>query len=324
MDKAYYGTAHYGNARYGVYYTLWDDVLAELENTDVSTFYDDILTALAEVIDSTTFNVTRYALSLGAHDSRDSWRGWRTRSYSTSTIDVPIIPRGATKLASIAGIYPILDAAGMTADVVAVGDRIKDSNNVYWDVEIVKPVYWGDSLVYRECHMTKSSMYEADFGTVTWSKTRASDSRYRTKVWMDARLRAAQLTKDNDSDTVDFAVIFNQSDAFIEREFRHSTTPVQLLYVIDEPNDTPLRSGDQIIRNYEAHVPIHIMTINSTGCSGDALKHKALAELQYICENYSTGSQRNLSERRKLDRDLGGMQLFDTVYELSYVRSAST
>lgn len=325
MDKGIWGVGRWGYFRWGVYYTLWDDVLDELKNTDVSTFFDSILSALAEVIDSTTFNVSRYELSLGAHDSRDAWRGWRPKSYGAAeTIEMPIIPRGATKLSSIAGIYPILDAAGLTADPVAVGDRIKDSDSKYWDVEIVKPVYWGASFVYRECHLNKASMFEADFGTVTWDKTRASDSRYRTKYWMEQRLRATQITKDDDSTQADYAVMFNEPNYPLELEFRHATSPVQGLYVIDEANDTPLRSGDQIIRNYEAHVPIHIMTVNSTGCSGDALKHKMLAELQYICQEYSTGSQRNLSERRKVDRDLGGMQLFDTVYELSYVRSATT
>lgn len=325
LDPAYWGSMRWGYFRWGVYYPLWDEVLNGLKETDVSNLWATIKKALAEVIDSTTFNVTRREVSLGSHATRDSWRGWRTKSYpveSQTTIDMVIVPKGATRLAAMAGFYPILDAAGRTADPVAVGDQILDSNGEYWDVEIVEKIYWGDSFVYRNVHMNKAIMYQADFGTATWDKTRARDPRYRTKDWM-TNLRATQITKDDDSTLATFAVMFNEPPYPLELEYRHPTSPVQGLYVIDEPNDTPIRSGDQIIRNYEAHVPIHIMTIDSTGCSGDALAHKMTAELQYTCETHSTGSQRNLLPRRKNDRELGGMKLYDRIYELSYVRSAS-
>jgi len=269
----------------------------------------------------TSFNVTRRALSLGA---RLAWSGHRTKTFAETTIEVVIVPRGASQLAIIAGVYPVTDAIGLTADTVVVGDQIKDSANVYWDVETVEDVYWGDSFAYRQCNLNKAVMYQADPAATTWSKSRGSDPRYRTKVWMDGKLRATQITKDDDSTQADFAVMHNNPPYPISLEFRGSSN-MEGLYVIDQPNATPLRDGDQVIRDYEEHVPIHMLTVDSTACTGSALAWKMEAELRYISETYPEGSQRNLSApRRKADINLGGTILYDTEVVLSYTRDAST
>lgn len=269
----------------------------------------------------TSFDVTRRALSLGA---RLAWSGHRTKSFATSTIEMQIIPRGASLIVVMAGVYPITDAVGRTADPVNVGDQILDSANVYWDIETVEPFYWGDSFSYRRCNLNKAIMYQADPAATTWTKSRGSDSRYRTKVWMDAKLRAAQITKDDDSAQADFAVMHNNPPYPIELEFRGSSN-MEGLFVIDQPNAEPLRDGDQIIRDYAESVPIHILTVDSTACTGSALAWKMEAELRYICQEYPEGSQRNLSApRRKANVNLGGMILYDTEVILSYTRDKDT
>lgn len=260
--------------------------------------------------------VTRRLLWLS---DRDAWTGWRARNWSTSTIDMVIVKRGSRSLAHIAGVYPVLDAVGLTADAVVRGDQILDKNGDYWDVESVEPHYWLDSFVYRTCHMNHARMYQADPAATTWNLTRASDARYRTKLWMETRLRPAQITKDNDVDWADYGVIFNNPPYHLDREFRFGGA-MEGLYVIDQPTSEPLRGHDQVIRNYIDHVPIHAVTVDSAACTGTALQHKMIAELQYITEEYSTGSQRTLERRAKHDRDLGGMWLYDTEYVLSYTR----
>lgn len=276
-----------------------------------------------------SFDVTHRALSLSAHGSRDAWSGWRTKTWNPSTIEMPMVPRGARMLSSLSGIIPLLDAAGRTADGCAVGDQIKDAQNKYWDVEIVEDYYWGTSFVYRDCHLRKAILYEADSGATTWSKTRPQDARKRTKDWMvgsaPLHIRAAQITKDDDSTQADYAIMFNNPPYPLQLEFRHPTTPVQGLFIIDKGTSEALRDHDQVIRDYEDNVPIHAITIDSTGCSGDALQNKMVKELQYIAENYPEGSQRNLGVlERPHDIDLGGMRLFDVAYNLSYVRTAAT
>lgn len=268
-----------------------------------------------------SFDVTRRALSLG---SRDSWSGWRAKTWNETTIEMVIVLRGATQLALMAGFYPRLDAAGRTADVVAVGDQIKDANNDYWDVETVSDVYWGDSFVFRECDLTKSILYQDDFGSTTWSKTRGSDARYRTKYWMDQRLRPAQITKDNDSTTADFGVLFSNPPYPLELEFRGASN-MEGLFLIEQPTSRPLMDPlTQAPYGYDESVPIHICTVNSTGCTGTALQPKMEAELRYICETYPLGSMRSPGQGIPRNRELGGMWLYNTMITLNYRRDTST
>lgn len=273
-------------------------------------------------------SVTLRTLSLGSHASRDSWSGWRTKTYTPSTIDMVIQKKGAIRLSLLAGIYPSLDAVGRTADAVSIGDQILDGDGNYWDVETVVDHKLLDGFIYRDCHMNHAKMYQADFGTATWTKTRPQDARYNMKAWMigsaPLHLRDSQITKDDDSTEAEYGIMFNNPPYPLSLEFRHVTTPVQGLYVVDQPNSTPLRDGDQTIRDYEDHVPIHVMAVDSTSCRGDGLAHKMAAELQYICETYPQGSQRNLDVRRTNKIDLGGMWMYDMEYTLTYVRTAST
>jgi hypothetical protein len=261
-----------------------------------------------------SFDVTKRALALG---SRDAWSGWHAKSWTESTIEMIIVPKGATRMALLAGVYPQLDAVGLTDDSVAVGDQIKDSTSTYYTIEAIKPHYWGDSLSHYECDLTKETMYQADFAATTWTKTRAEDPRYRTKYWLsdavEGKLRAAQITKDDDSTLADYAVIFNDPPYPIHLEFRGSSN-MQGLYVIDQPETNSLSCGV----GYEENVPIHIMTVDSTGCTGTALQSKMEMELRYICENYPFSSLRSLNRRGKNDRDLGGMWVYDTEFILRY------
>lgn len=302
MDAAIVGTARVGHCRVGVFTDKWGKLLERVKAGGLSA------------------DITRRALSLA---TRDGWTGWRTKRWSTSTIEMVLVKRGARQLASLAGVYPVLEAVGLTADPVVVGDQILDGQGNYWDVEAVEPLYWLDSFDHRVCHMNHARLYQADFGSTTWTKSRASDARYRTKVWMDTRLRAAQITQDDDSALANYVVIFNEPPYPLELEFRGGSN-MDGLYVIDQPNSTPLRDADQIIRDYTDHVPIHVMAVDSAGCTGTALQHKMVAELQYIAETFPESSQRTLERRSKHDRDLGGMWLYDTEYLLSYTRSAAT
>jgi len=265
-------------------------------------------------------SVTLRTLSLGA---RDAWNGWCLKSFAPSTIDMVIVKGGATRMALEVGVMPSIRTKGYSQDPVVAGDQILDAFSVYWEVETVELVPWLDSLGYYESTLGKLPMWQAEFGTTTWSKTRGSDARYRTKFWMDTRLRAAQITKDDDSTLADFAVMF--SDVPYPMEFEFRTKNLEGIFIIEHPNSTAIRSGDQIIRSYNERVPIHMYAINSTGCSGDALANKMHKELRYICQEYPEGSQRNLqTQRRHRPVDLGGMQLFHLEEELSYTRNVAT
>jgi hypothetical protein len=266
-----------------------------------------------------SFNVTKRALALG---SRDSWSGWRAKSWTESTIEMIIVPRGATQMALLAGTFPKLDAVGLTDDAAAVGDQVKDSAGIYYTVASIKDNYWGDSLIYRECDLSKETMYQTDFGSTTWSLTRGSDPRYRSKVWMETYLRPAQITKDDDSTKADFACIFNNPPYPLHLEYRGSSN-MNGLYVIDQPNSSPEVDSTHYTIGYVEHVPLHIMTVDSTDCTGTALAWKMEAELRYINETYPLGSLRFMGSRRKQDANLGQI-LYDIEYSLDYKRDIST
>jgi len=219
------------------------------------------------------------------------------------------------------------EAVGITADAFVEGDQVKDSTDNYWDILSVQEYMQLDSFVCRGCNLSKSFMYQDDFGSTTWSKTRASDVRYRMKVWLDQSspddiIRASQITKDDDSTTADFAVIFNNPPYQIWREFRGDSN-MEGLFVVDQPNSTALIGAlTKQPYGYEEHVPVHIVTVNSTGCSGSALASKMEAELRYACENYAIGTDRvrNVERRGKRDIRVGGMALYDTEFVVSYRR----
>jgi hypothetical protein len=104
-----------------------------------------------------SFDVTRRKLALG---SANATTGWYVKSYTESTIEMIIFPRAAQKLAVDAGVYVRLDAVGLTADPVEEGDQIEDANSVIYEVKTVKPHYFGDSFMWRECDLEELKLYQ--------------------------------------------------------------------------------------------------------------------------------------------------------------------
>lgn len=104
-----------------------------------------------------SFLVTRRKLQLG---SRDSTTGWYDKAYAESTVDMIVVPRGATNMPLPAGVYVRLDAVGLTADPVDEGDEIKTDAGVYYEVKGVKLHYFADSFMYRECDLTRLALHE--------------------------------------------------------------------------------------------------------------------------------------------------------------------
>lgn len=96
----------------------------------------DLLTSIIQAFTSlygaTTFDVTWRDLSLG---DRDSETGWRKKTFSESSIQMVIIPKGATDMMVVAGVYVRYNALGLTASVVSVGDEVKNADNVYYEVK---------------------------------------------------------------------------------------------------------------------------------------------------------------------------------------------
>lgn len=285
--------------------------------TSFSELFTNVKNTIKRVEGATALNVTRRALTFG---SRDSWCGWRAVTWTTSAIEMVILTRGTSYAYLMPGFYPRLDAVAFTGTAVVAGDQILDAASDYWSIQTVQPVKVGSTVVCYACDLTYLSVYQADFAATTWTLTRGSDARYRTKLWLDAYARVAQITKDNDSTQASWATIFNEPPYTLKNEFRAASSPVQGLYVVDESNSTALVNHDLLTYGYLEHVPVHVCTVNSTACNGEALLWKMIAELRYVAETYPTGSLRLMESERKQDHDLGGMWLYDRVFTLEYER----
>ena len=127
-----------GYFRIGVYRDDWEKLLQRF-----STF--------------ACFNITRRALSLG---DPDSTTGWYAKNYTEKTIDMIIIPRGATQALISAGLWAHEDAVGLTADPIKIGDQVKTKEEVYYEVVSVRKVFFGDSFSHYICDLKELPLYK--------------------------------------------------------------------------------------------------------------------------------------------------------------------
>jgi hypothetical protein len=286
----------------------------------VTTFFDGLVVEL-ESVEGASADVTLGTLTLG---SREATTGWRAVTYPTSTIHMPVLPQGSTFNYMGVGLYAYENALGLTDDTVKLGDQIKTSDNRYYMIEGLQKQYWLNKFAFWKATLSEQPIWQAAPGTLTWSKTRPNDPRERTKVYIDTYVRDAQITKDNDSTQAAWACIFSDLPYPLTQEFRAASSPVQGLYVVEMPNSTPMMDVvTQAPYGYTERVPIHIVTIDSTGCTGTALNWKMEAELRYVCEQNPKGSYRLPYSSQKLDRELGGMWLYDRLFILIYERDTT-
>lgn len=294
----------------------------------VTTLFDRAVAGMQKV-EASSANVTRKVPIAGDAASREATTGWRAITPQNSTIKMVIMPRGASFNFLGAGLYASEDAVGIVDPSVGVmypGEHITTSDPRTFIVKSVKKHYWLNKLAFLEVQLSDLAAWQAYPGTLTWSKTRPKDPRERTKVYIDTYVRDAQLTLDDDSTQAEWACIFSDPSYPLIFEFRVSPIlldPVFGLYVVEMPNSTADLDFDNTPYGYTEHVPIHIITVDSTACTGTALNWKMEAELRYVCENNPEGSQRSLEFSRKLDRNLGGMWLYDRLFTLTYWRDTS-
>lgn len=119
----------------------------------------DAMSVFTKLYGATTFDVTWRDLSLG---DRDSETGWREKSYSESSIQMVIIPKGAADMMVRAGVYVRYDALGLTATAVSAGDEIKNADNVYYMVKTVSRWKLGSTgkVDHYQCDLTKLPLHD--------------------------------------------------------------------------------------------------------------------------------------------------------------------
>jgi len=142
------------------------------------------------------------------------------------------------------------------------------------------------------------------------------DARYRTKVYLDTYLTAANILKDDGTSQASFAVIFANPPYPILKEFYAASTPVDLLFCVDTPTSEALPLGI----GYMENMPITILCIDKLGITGTKLRWTAEAELRRITVANPHGSLRSLSHMTNSEKDLGGVILYSVTYIMRYKR----
>jgi len=273
------------------------------------------------------YSATRCKLSLPA--TRDSVTGWRDPvTWDTSeTLDpIEIVGRGMAKFHTPAGYTGKIDYLARCADPIEEGDHIIWNTQRY-HVEYVKPEWKGDNFEFYESALTYLPYFEESAASATWETT-PHDTRYRTKAFIEHVTKgvvASAITKNDGTTLAAYATIWeNPPNYHLKHEYRAATSPVQGLYVIGEPTEEPLVDETQHTYAYKASVPIHVCTMDSTGCGGEQLKHKMEAELQRIMETYPISSMRMPSGRSAKPIMLGSDRLYKGTWILSYERDTQT
>lgn len=134
-----YGHIVYGNWRYGVLNNNW----AEISEVAPKGY---------------GVEVTRRKLNLSVN--RDSTTGWKTKSYTESTIVGVWVPRGGTPSTHIPGLYVQYSAAFVTVDPVKTRDQIKYGGEFYV-VKTMEQIYDDTgSFAYRICQLHKLPLYK--------------------------------------------------------------------------------------------------------------------------------------------------------------------
>jgi len=262
--------------------------------------------------------VTRYILSLG---SRDSTTGWRDASFTTEEIEMFIFSRGAGSQDLPPGAHFIYNEVGCTADPVFEGDHIVTPDGRRFIVHAIEEHWKVNSFHHRDCHLVRTQLYQAPPTAVSEVQTRQADARKNTRAWINTYVRDEQITLNDDVTEATWACMYKDPPMYpLKLEFRNSTDPVFGLYVIGQPTSTALLDCDGTVSEYSELVPIRICTIDSTDVTGTVLQHKMKAELDYLCENYESGSHRSLDRATDYSRALGSMWLYDTEFLLSYRR----
>jgi len=150
----------------------------------------------------------------------------------------------------------------------------------------------------------------------------STDPRYRTKLYLDTYLTAANITKDDDA-----------TEAPVITQFERPPYPLKFIYfwpkyrdgvyTILTPTTTPILDYTEVIYGYKESVPIEISCVSRPGTiTGDLLRYKMEEELRNVVETYPRGSRRSLTRLHQTVRDQGNFKLHTVTYNLNYKRIA--
>lgn len=265
-------------------------------------------------------NLTRRILSLGA---RGAVTGWCAQTFTEATIKGLLEGEDGNWVQLGAGHYTPQAAKLDTPDVVYEGDEVEDAFNNIYRIKTCRPISWLNQFDRYRCSVEKRyiSTYPATYGT----GATVEDSRYRTKVYLQTYLTAANLTKDDGVTNASYFVAYDGIPYHLVREFIDNN--IDLIFTVKPSTVDVHLAFDPVSFKfiaayaYTEHVPICITVADKATVSGENLKNKAEQELRSIASAYPNGSAsiRNLNSGKKVESNILGIYSYE--YELIYKRA---
>lgn len=264
--------------------------------------------------------VTLKTLVLGDLDTSS---GWYAKTYVDSTIEAAVIPKSAQQILLGTGLYVKSSALGLSVDPVRDDDVIGNSNGDGFVVTNRQAMWYFDTFMYYFYDLQRLPSGAVNVGVASTT----TDPRYRTKLWLDTNILAANLVLDDNTTPATFLVQYANPDYGMERVMMPSPGKDRdIVFSVGELNSTPLPTWNHATYGYNETVPIEIATLSKTGCTGTDLQWQAEQELRRISETYfggALGVLRRLERKTSETADMGGWPLFKVKYILEYKRSNS-
>lgn len=273
-------------------------------------------------------NLVEIKVQKASYAGRDPETGWRVYDYDVeSSIEGIMVLKGAVELvatARSAGIYigNEYDGIVLTSDPIGYKYRLLWKGRLY-EVKDVEERCDGYNFSYRIAYLDELVLDGDGKKIASVHMPRiVSDGRNQTKAFLTSYLADANIVRDDGSTEAAYCVIYATSDYdMIMEEFRASSSPVDGLHLIGEPDSRPLIGASQTAYGYEEHVPVFVFTIDKAGITGAKLKRMMEAELRRVCETYPIGKEctrPRLERRRDYDQRLGSTILHSTEFVLNY------
>jgi len=265
-------------------------------------------------------DITRRELSLG---TADSTTGWYATSYTETTIQGDIQPRGAVIMGLPVGGVARYPHTLYTADVIAVGDEVKDANNDYYVVKSADQYWWLDQFSHYQCELEKRSPYALrPTASGTWhldTDSLKTDPRYRHKIWLDDNLDPNNMELDDGLTNASVITCFSDADYPLTQVFL--TKAVDGVFSIDRRAAKQLSTYNHYPYAFEETVPITCYAIDKTGLTATNLIEQMEQEIRHVCTDHPLGSIRSIESTDPTFTDIGGVKLWHTTVVIQYKRA---
>lgn len=266
--------------------------------------------------------VTKRTLALG---NQDTVTGWYGKSFTEDSTDqeMIILDKGASTYVGGVGFHATYTKTGFAVEPYAPDDEVIDSSSIYYRVATREPLRWANTLICYRYELIELGLHADRAATSgTWhvdSTTDRTDSRFRTRTWLDTYLTANNIKKDDGAANATTITCFSGADYSISRVF--DTKTVDGIFSIDKTNAEPLYTRDKRIYAFKETTPITCYAVNKATVTATNLVEKMEQEIRRIATTYPLGSVRKISTITNAPVNLNGLTIYSCTVNIEYKRA---